>query len=152
VDKSQGHLERCKKNTQEFSDFIEYVHSDSLSFLNEISAAYKWDLIYLDSWDLHIPDPHPSADHHLKELKILYDDLSADTIVGVDDNYQPHTKIEWLQYNDDGSVRVSEPFDSGECVLGKGSYIDPFLTLQGWKRHLEFDDPNQNNLYCYERI
>jgi len=151
VDKSQDHLEVCKKNTQAFSDFIEYVHSDSVSFLNKISGAHKWDLIYLDSLDLCLPTPHLSADHHLKELKALYNDLSADTIVAVDDNYQPHTNIEWEWYNDDGSVRDRENFYSGECVLGKGSYIHPFLTLQGWKRHVEFDDLYQNNLYCYER-
>ena len=152
VDISREALDNCKKTTKEFSDSIEYVCSDSVSFLNKISAEHKWDLIYLDSWDLHIPDPHLSADHHLKELKALYDDLSADTIVAVDDNYQPHTSIEWEWYNDDGSVRDRESFHSGECVLGKGSYIDPFLTLQGWKRHREFDEPNQNNVYCYERI
>lgn len=151
VDISRESWYNCKKTTKEFSDSIEYVCSDSVSFLNKISAEHKWDLIYLDSWDLHIPDPHPSADHHLKELKVLYGDLSADTIVAVDDNYQPHTRIEWEWYNDDGSVRNRESFYSGDCVFGKGSYIHPFLTLQGWKRHVEFDDPHQNNLYCYER-
>ena len=151
VDKSQDHLEVCKKNTQEFSEFIEYVYSDSVSFLNEISAAHQWDLIYLDSFDLNVPNPHPSADHHLKELKALYEDLSSDTIIAVDDNYQPHTNIQWLYRNNDGSPGDKKNFDSGECVLGKASYIDPFLVLQGWKRHVEFDDPHQNNLYCYER-
>jgi len=148
VDNDINHVEKCKEITQPFSDVIEYVCSDSLLFLKDIARAHQWDLIYLDSLDLDLLNPLPSSSHHLKELKLIYDYCEEDTIIGVDDNYEPGTRIQWFPAGfDSGDVWV----ETGEDTIGKGAYIDPFLIENGWYRHTEFDQLHHNNVYCYER-
>ena len=147
VDNDINHVEKCKKVTQPFSDVIEYVCSDSLLFLKDIARAHQWDLIYLDSMDLDLLNPLPSASHHLRELKLIYDYCEEDTIIGVDDNYEPGTSIQWFPR----SGGEEEMVRTEENVIGKGAYIDPFLIEKGWYRHTELDQPFHNNLYCYER-
>ena len=150
VDNNIKHIEKCKELTQPFSEVIEYVHSDSLLFLKDIAGAHQWDLIYLDSMDLDLLKPLESSSHHLGELNLIYDYCGEDTIIGVDDNYEPHTTIEWFSDygpNKDTKVLV----ETGENTVGKGAYIDPFLIEKGWYRHTELDEPFHNNVYCYER-
>jgi len=147
VDISKENLDKCRDFTKEYSDVIEYIHSDSVEYLKNISEKIDYDLIYLDSFDLNVTDPHPSSEHHLNELKEIYDYLKKDTIIAVDDNYEPGTIIYWDW--DDGSI---EEVETGDSYIGKGAYIDPFLYHRGWKRHDEFDEQSQNNIYCYERL
>ena len=152
VDISEAHLDQCRETTKEFADVIEYVHSDSVCYIKKIAGVVDFDLLYLDSYDLDATNPLPSAEHHLNELKVIYDHLKADTIIGVDDNYGPGTDLEWFHVsNRDGSVLHTETIETGDKTIGKGAKIDPFLVSRGWKRRVEFDYPGNNNVYCYER-
>jgi len=151
VDISKTHLDKCRETTKEFADVIEYVYSDSVSYINEIAGTIDFDLVYLDSYDLDLTNPLPSSEHHLNELKALYSHLKSDVIIGVDDNYGPGTDVEWYTYNKDGSVAHREVVQTRDKTVGKGAKIDPFLISRGWKRHVEFDYPSANNVYCYER-
>ena len=60
---------------------------DSVQFLWQFSAPQPIDLLYLDSFDLDVKDPHPSAMHHVKELCAVIGKLEKGTIIAVDDNF-----------------------------------------------------------------
>jgi hypothetical protein len=67
-------LNNCKKSTTQYSDVIEYINSDSVKYLESLSdeKISKIDLFYLDSYDLNVTNQDPSANHHLNELKAIY--------------------------------------------------------------------------------
>jgi cephalosporin hydroxylase len=69
-----------------------WIHTgDSIAWLKSLTdhppAALKHvDLLYLDSYDVDLDDPMPSAVHHLKELVAIAPLLSSGTLVVVDDS------------------------------------------------------------------
>lgn len=64
------------------------VHcSDSVDFLWNSKFDRPPDLLYLDSFDLDVNNPHPSARHHIKELLASIRFLSDETLIVIDDNY-----------------------------------------------------------------
>jgi hypothetical protein len=150
IDNDKEHLELSKVYTKEFANNIEYILGDSVEVLDKIKDKYKFDLVYLDSFDLIIPKPKPSAEHHLNELKVIYDYLTDDVIVTVDDNYPPNTTIMWKTFRGDTHIKNEHIYTENK-IIGKGSLIHPFLLNSGWVRHDEFLVPHSNSLYCYER-
>ena len=71
-------------------DEMVQVHAgDSVRFLHDfaIRAPQRHiDLLYLDSYDLDINNPYPSALHHLMELAAARPCLGPGSIVAIDDN------------------------------------------------------------------
>jgi hypothetical protein len=63
----------------------EVLCDDSLNALGRWSTPI--DLLYLDSFDLALNDDTPSAEHHLKELKLALPLLRRPAMVAVDDNF-----------------------------------------------------------------
>lgn len=153
IDISEENINKCKNLTKEFSDIIEYINSDSITYLKSLSDndIEKVDLFYLDSYDLNATNQEPSAKHHLGELESIYNKLRNDTIIAVDDNYLPGTEIQWNWLNSDGSIKNSEMVYTGEKIIGKGSLVNHFLLNRGWKRISEFDVGGKNNVFYYER-
>ena len=78
VDISPINIEKSKKNTEGFHEAIEFVVSDSVTYIKNLSDEFaaSLDLVYLDSYDFSFPDPHPSAQHHLDELEAIYNRLN----------------------------------------------------------------------------
>jgi len=73
------------------SEKTEVLTGDSVLVLRDISSILKKhdvsiSLLYLDSFDLDWKNPAPSAVHHLKELVSIYDRVSPQTLVVVDDS------------------------------------------------------------------
>jgi Methyltransferase domain len=66
------------------------VHGgDSVAFLHDFAVREprrRIDLLYLDSYDLDIHNPYPSALHHLMELAAARPCLGPGSIVAIDDN------------------------------------------------------------------
>ncbi len=91
VDFSEQNLNICRESTASFSDKIQYVFSDSLVFLKQLTETPG--LIYLDSYDYDIngsdEDRRLSQEHCLKEWLIVEPLLKDDTIVLLDDNDLP---------------------------------------------------------------
>jgi hypothetical protein len=79
--------------------------SDSVKFLWEFKKPI--DLLYLDSFDFDMNDPHPSSLHHILELTAIMPFLRPGTMIAVDDNF------------DD---------------VGKGGYVKQFFDLLGKER------------------
>lgn len=152
IDISEEHMNLCKKFTEKFSDVIEYVLSDSLLYLNNLllKDVQKFDLIYLDSYDLYVPDPIPSEKHHFKELLSIYTKLSNDCIVAIDDNYLPYTEIYWNWFNNDGSINRTETFYTNNTIIGKGRLCNEFLQNQGWKLIEEININGYSNTFTYK--
>lgn len=159
VDISEESINNCKETTKEFSDVIEYITSDSVTYLESLSdeEVQQIDFIYFDSFDLSVPDPIPSQLHHYRELAAVYKRLRHDVYLAVDDNFLPGGWIEWWIFADDGSRNVvgKTRYDVGNYrVLGKGTLIDCFLLSSGWRRNDELLNLGHHHSYIlgYERI
>jgi FkbM family methyltransferase len=153
VDISENNINLCKSYTQEVSSVVEYVVSDSVSFLRSLpdDVVNSFDLVYLDSYDLMTPSPHNSAQHHLDELTAIYPKLSKECGVAIDDNYIENTYVTWDWYDVSGQVRSTDRCEiDGNSMIGKGMYCNDFLLSRGWNRFKEFDIQGLNCLFYYE--
>ncbi len=81
------------------------ILEDSVKYLSTIPAMYKFDLIYLDSFDIEKNNPHPSQLHHMKEIAAVMKNTKKDTIIMIDDH---------------------DAFFTGGQI-GKGNYVKDFL-------------------------
>ncbi|MGB0743776.1 MAG: class I SAM-dependent methyltransferase [Opitutales bacterium] len=110
VDISANNISEAKKASDqlELESVIEYVESDSVSYLESISGPV--DMLYLDSYDYDKHDlaiQKASQEHHLKEFKAIESRLHEKSIVLIDD-----------------------------CKLpggGKGKQVVQYMLSKGWK-------------------
>ena len=151
IDISEKNINSCKEYTKEFLDVIEYVTSDSVTYLESLSDknVQNIDFFYFDSYDLAIPDPIPSQLHHYRELAAVYKRLKPDVYLAVDDNFLPGNWVEWWTKDNEGNIVNKTKYDVGIYrILGKGTLIDHFLLTNGWKR---INDNLPSCLLGYER-
>jgi hypothetical protein len=97
-----------------------HTTSDSIAFLNEIDFIPN--LLFLDSWDLNLYNPFPSAVHTLREFLAMEDKMLVGSIIIIDDNYFSNFhNPTWVDcHNADESIeRITLPYP----VIGKGSNI-----------------------------
>lgn len=77
-------------NVRVAQSFIKWKNSRVLCD-NSLTALGQWtfpiDLLYLDSFDLDLNDDTPSAEHHLRELKLAWPLLRLPALVAIDDNF-----------------------------------------------------------------
>ena len=148
IDINEDNLNKCKEITKNLSHIINYKLGDSLDVLKNLDEQYikSLDLIILDSYDLNLFDPNPSAIHHLRELLAVYDKLNKNCLIAIDDNYPPWS---WVQWNwDDGR---SEIFETKDKLIGKGMFCDDFLIKNDWIRDTSIICPGHNVfLYKYK--
>jgi hypothetical protein len=95
------------------------THNDSVAWLDSLTDLDLVDLFYLDSYDVDWNNDTASADHHLKEFKIIQPFIRPGAIVAVDDNSR------WVNNNQ---------------RTGKGRAIVEYLETQG---HLPILDEYQ---------
>jgi len=155
IDISEQNINNCKEFTKEFSKVIEYVVSDSVTYLEGLNdeEVQQVDFFYFDSYDLHVPDPIPSQLHHYRELNAVYKRLRDDVYLAVDDNYLPNSWIRWDTYIDGVCVDQTKYDVSPFRFLGKGTLIDCFLMDNNWKRNDEMLNLGHDHCYilAYER-
>lgn len=101
-------------------DCVEFVVGDSVKFLKDFNE--KVDIIHLDSWDLNLFDPFPSALHGWREFEQIKDKVSNETIIIVDDNYLAGTWVDWNHTVDGNTIKTERITIEYPCV-GKGSHI-----------------------------
>lgn len=81
-----------QKNTDYAKSMVNPVNchiecSDSVKYLHSLPSNLKFDLIYLDSYDISRDNPHPSQLHHLKELCAIFNKNTMDgTLLVIDDH------------------------------------------------------------------
>jgi len=156
IDINEEHMDNCKTNTKQFSDVIEYVVSDSVTYLESLSddEVKQIDFFYFDSYDLHLKDSVPSQLHHYRELASVYKRLKDNVYLAVDDNFSPDTWVNW-QTVINGEIAFEECVQistiSPYRPLGKGTLVDHFLTTNGWNRvNYEHGSPG-GQLIGYEK-
>jgi spermidine synthase len=99
---------------------VEFIVGDSVKFLEDFNE--RVDIVHLDSWDLNLFDPFPSALHGWREFISIKDKLSNESIVIVDDNYLSGTWVDWNHTINGQIVRTEKITINYPCV-GKGSHI-----------------------------
>jgi hypothetical protein len=153
IDISQHNIESCKITTSAYSDVIEYVISDSVKYLEDMTdeIVKQIDFIYFDSYDFYVPDPMPSQLHHFRELMGVYKRLSPQVHIAVDDNFLPNCWVEWNAFSPDGSIATITRYDTGPRMFGKGTLIDYFLIDEGWKRMDDWLHIDTYHLLAYEK-
>jgi hypothetical protein len=62
------------------------AHNDSVEWLRSLGDLDQVDLFYLDSYDVDWNNDTASANHHLKEFKIIQPFIRSGTVVAIDDN------------------------------------------------------------------
>ncbi len=105
VDIDENCLEVASKATRAYEANVIFTHSDSIEFLENFPEMI--DFLYLDSMDFNKKKPKRSQKHHLREIESVYDKLSPQCIVLIDD----------CNYSQDG----------------KGKYVIRFLKKKGWR-------------------
>jgi hypothetical protein len=107
------------------------VHTgDSVVVLRTIARDLKAnnatiDLLYLDSFDLDVNNPAPSAVHHLKELVSIAEVATKKTLVVVDDS----PSIARVVVIEDGKYSII----SSPMIGGKGMYVAEYAKQVGAK-------------------
>ena len=73
---------------QACSEQVRFTCGDSVRYLHKLRTTgdQRIDLLYLDSFDLDINQPTPSAFHHVKELLAIWPALAPGAVIVVDDN------------------------------------------------------------------
>ena len=80
-DLSKKNINNSIKFTKNFSNYINFVVSDSVTYLKNLD--FKIDFLYLDSLDSH--DQYRASLHQLKEIESALDKLHRNSLVLLDD-------------------------------------------------------------------
>ena len=124
VDISSHSTDLCKSLV---SDRVQVHTMDSVLFLKKLcpvllAPGQTVDLLYLDSYDVDLEDPHPSALHHMNELLAASPIITSSTLILVDDS--PTVASYFM---DGGFIR----FASAQRISGKGKYIASYMNSIG---------------------
>lgn len=140
-------IEESKALYEELRIPTNHYVQDSVKFLKETSIVPN--LVHLDSWDLNLKDPFPSALHGWEEFKAIEDKMPVGSILIVDDNFFKGTWVDWNYI--DG--RKSERININYPIVGKGSNIWSFVESGGsnWKK-LSKDIAGPNVKLVYQKI
>ena len=77
----------CQNARTLVSDKTTVINSDSVPYLWNLPEDKKFDLVYLDSYDVDFNKPHPAALHHVMEfIAIVNKNIHDKTIVVIDDH------------------------------------------------------------------
>lgn len=77
----------CQNARTLVSDKTTVINSDSIPYLWNLPRDKKFDLVYLDSYDVDFNAPHPAALHHVMEfIGIVNKNIHDRTIVVIDDH------------------------------------------------------------------
>jgi len=99
---------------------ITHVTDDSLNLLK--NPPYVPNLVHLDSWDVNLKDPLPSALHGWREFEIIESQMPVGYIIIIDDNWYKGWWVEWLTPNDQGGLNT-ETINVNYPALGKGAHV-----------------------------
>ena len=88
IDINAETIDRVRANCSSSTEAFCMDSVECLQRLQSELGSKTIDLLYLDSWDLDLRDPEPSANHHIKELQAVWNALGQGSVVGVDDNPQ----------------------------------------------------------------
>lgn len=87
VDIDPNCIENCKLNIDALglSDFVEFVVSDSVAYLQNLKLDCKLKFLFLDSYDFDSRNPIPSQKHHEYEYLAVKDKIDEHCCILIDD-------------------------------------------------------------------
>ena len=91
-------------------------NDDSVNFLTNLTEIPN--MVHLDSWDLDLKNPFPSALHGWEEFKAIESKMPSGSLIIIDDNYRNGTYIDWI-YPDGKIERIINEYP----MIGKGAHI-----------------------------
>lgn len=111
------------------SSAVTLYTGDSVAVLRNLARDLKAknasiDLLYLDSYDLDVNNPIPSAAHHLKELLSIASAGGKGTLVVVDDS---PSSVRVVPVAGDGKFAIVSP----PTIGGKGLYVAEYAKQVG---------------------
>jgi len=101
---------------------INHITDDSLNLLK--NPPYIPNLVHLDSWDVNLKDPLPSALHGWREFEAIESQMAPGSIIIIDDNWYKGEYTYW--YTVDNATRqllTEERIDIVYPSVGKGAHI-----------------------------
>ena len=109
------------------SNNVEIHTGDSVKYLAEVMPKFKKDgkkvsLFYLDSFDVDWQSPDRSAAHHLKEMAVIINYLSEESLIVVDDA----PILAPMELKDNKIFPITEHPSPKPFVGGKGYLINEF--------------------------
>jgi len=116
-----------EKTFQTFNDIAPHINinhttSDSVEYIKNTKIVPN--LVHLDSWDLDLKNPFPSALHGWKEFEAIESKMPIGSIIIIDDNFYGGTWQTWsIVDNKTKKVLGSERIDIIYPLVGKGSHI-----------------------------
>ena len=134
-------------NSLGFTNTFHYI-DDSVNYLHNTNIIPN--LVHLDSWDLNLRNPFPSALHGWNEFNAIEDKMPLGSILIIDDNYFNGTWVEWKNNRNDeewDKVTINYP------IVGKGSHIYDFVESgkSNWEK-LSYDGVGANEKLVYKKI
>lgn len=136
VDIDGNLVKKSKKMYKELGfDNVNYHTQDSVEYLE--NTEFIPNLIHLDSWDVNLKNPMPSALHGWREFTAIKDKMPVGSIIIIDDNWFDGTWQEWITRDEDGELQ-NEVINVSYTVLGKGAMVwhyikDKMITNADWE-------------------
>ena len=145
IDNDFNHIRASQELNSDYSGFINYICADSVSTLLILEDSFikSIDLFILDSYDIDLLNQRPSATHHLKEALAFFHRTNPQAWIAIDDNFLPGSNL--FQTDGNGN-RVDF---TNDCLIGKGSLCDIFLTKNGWSRDNSVLVHGDRNIFLY---
>ena len=134
-------------NNLGFTNVFHHI-DDSVNYLHNTNVIPN--LVHLDSWDLNLRNPFPSALHGWEEFKAIEDKMPLGSILIIDDNYFKGTFVEWA---DDRNNIVWEKLEIKYPIVGKGSHVYSFVESgkSNWEK-LSYDNKGENQKLVFKKI
>jgi hypothetical protein len=99
---------------------ITHITDDSLNLLK--NPPFIPNLVHLDSWDVDLKDPLPSALHGWREFEAIESQMPIGSIIIIDDNWYQGWWVEWFTSYPQGNFDKEIITINYPC-LGKGAHV-----------------------------
>ena len=154
VDNDENIIKRSKIMYKKHDLKVKHYLQDSVEFLENTKVIPN--LIHLDSWDLNLLNPFPSALHGWREFIAIESKMPIGSIIIIDDNFFQGTWVKWV-LNYTSKIPIDDQkykkIDIEYPIIGKGSMVYHFVEegKSNWKK-LSKDIVGSNQKITYIKI
>tara|TARA_R110002153_G_scaffold254678_1_gene413147 strand:- start:43 stop:711 length:669 start_codon:yes stop_codon:yes gene_type:complete len=147
VDNDESIIKQSKTIYKKHNLKVKHYLQDSVEFLKDTKIIPN--LIHLDSWDLDLKNPFPSALHGWREFIAIENKMPIGSIIIIDDNFFKGSWVSW-DYSD---KRESERLFINYPIVGKGSMVYHFIESgkSNWEK-LSLDKKGFNIKLIYKKV
>tara|TARA_R110000796_G_scaffold182472_1_gene298982 strand:+ start:329 stop:1012 length:684 start_codon:yes stop_codon:yes gene_type:complete len=151
IDNNKNIVDNSKKLYSDCNLDVNHYIEDSVKFLEDTLIVPN--LIHLDSWDLNLLNPFPSALHGWNEFMAIEGKMPIGSIIIIDDNYFKGTWVEWNFMKGKEYTGEKKMVSINYPIIGKGSLIYHFVENgeSNWKK-LSIDSIGKNEKIFYKKI